>query len=201
MAKDGTENAVRVLAADEEENIQLQVKWRFKKTGQGLKYDDKIYSMLQEIVTDSINEFKNGYGDRIEISVNYTSGDMSVRDYGRGLPVGELEPHYMWISSSLWPKDDRNRFFLAITGSKEVNALSARFCARSVRDGEYEEIVLEGKRLTSHVRGKCGADEKNGMFVRWIPDTAMLHDFTVVEKHVVRRIKECAEANPGLKFS
>ena len=58
MAKDGTENAVRVLAADEEENIQLQVKWRFKKTGQGLKYDDKIYSMLQEIVTDSINEFK-----------------------------------------------------------------------------------------------------------------------------------------------
>ena len=64
--------------------------WCYGKIGDGWEYDDGVYQMLQEVITNSIDEFKTGYGNRSEISIDYASGEMSVRDYGRGAPLGNL---------------------------------------------------------------------------------------------------------------
>ena len=86
------------------------------------------------------------------------------------------------------------------TSAVNVSALSAVSRFRSVCNGKYGSLeVCHGKKV-SYDMGECGADEKNGMLVRWTPDTTVLPAFTIVEEHVVRRIKECAAANPGLKF-
>ena len=82
----------------------------------------------------------------------------------------------------------------------KVSALSASFLVRSVRDGEYGRLVVRHGKKVSYDMGECGAGEKNGMLVRWTPDTTVLPAFTIVEEHVVRRIKECVAANPGLRF-
>lgn len=175
----------------------------YGKIGDGSEYDDCIYQMLQEVVTNSIDEFKTGYGGRVEISINYASGEMSVRDYGRGVPIGSIARCFVGGDlSGMWPSNEIviTPDWVASAGVKKVCALSARFQVRSVREGEYGEIVVEGGKIILHKRDRCTADEKNGLLVRWTPDTTILPAFTVVEEHVVCRIKECAAANPGLTF-
>ena len=175
----------------------------YGKIGDGREYDDCVYQMLQEVIKNSIDEFKTGYGNRIEISIDYASGEMSVRDYGRGAPIGNIVSCFvggnlrgMWPSNEIVITPD----CVASAGVKKVCALSVRFHVRSVREGEYGEIVVEGGKMILHEQGKCAAEEKNGLFVRWIPDATIFPKLAIVEEHVVRRIKECAAANPGLKF-
>ena len=102
----------------------------------------------------------------------------------------------------MWPSDDVviTPDWVASAGVKKVCALSARFQVRSVREGEYDEVIVEEEKITFHERNKCGVDEKNGLLVRWTPDATVLPAFTIVEEHVVRRISECVAANPELKF-
>ena len=189
------------------DHIRMHPDMYYKKLGDGKLYDDCIYQMLQGIIDNSIDEFKMGYGNRIEVSVDCSSGYMSVRDYGRGVPIDWLERCFIaQCCGGMYSSDFDNidyikqRRLYGWAGAASVSALSAHFQVRSVRSGKYGRLVVRCGKKVSYDMGECGADEKNGMLVRWTPDTTVLPAFTIVEEHVVRRIKECAAANPGLKF-
>ena len=173
----------------------------YGKLGDGTGYFDCIYLMLQAIIDNSIDEFKMGFGDRIEVAVDYATGEMCVRDYGRGAPVEELCDCFIaHDGGGMYSADFKMDHAVPWTSAVKVSALSEGFLVQSVCNGKYGRLeVCHGKKV-SYDMGECGADEKNGMLVRWTPDTTVLPAFTIVEEHVVRRIKECAAANPGLKF-
>lgn len=173
----------------------------YGKIGNGKEYYDCIYLMLQEIIDNSIDEFKMGYGNRVEVSVDYVTGEMSVRDYGRGAPVEKLDDCFIaHYCGGMYSADFKLEDAVSWAGASKVSALSASFLVQSVRDGKYGRLVLRHGKKVSYDMGGCGAGEKNGMLVRWTPDITVLPAFTVVEEHVVCRIKECAAANPGLRF-
>ena len=173
----------------------------YGKLGDGTGYFDCIYLMLQAIIDNSIDEFKMGFGDRIEVAVDYATGEMCVRDYGRGAPVEELCDCFIaHDGGGMYSADFKMDHAVPWTSAVKVSALSEGFLVQSVGNGKYGRLeVCHGKKV-SYDMGECGADEKNGMLVRWTPDTTVLPAFTIVEEHVVRRIKECAAANPGLKL-
>ena len=173
----------------------------YGKLGDGTGYFDCIYLMLQAIIDNSIDEFKMGFGNRIEVAVDYGTGEMRVLDYGRGAPVEKLEDYFIaHDGGGMYSADFKMDHAVPWPGASKVSALSASFLVQSVRDGKYGRLVLRHGKKVSYDMGECGADEKNGMLVRWTPDTTVLPAFTIVEEHVVCRIKECAAANPGLKF-
>ena len=173
----------------------------YGKLGDGTEYFDCIYLMLQAIIDNSIDEFKMGFGDRIEVAVDYATGEMRVRDYGRGVPVEKLDDCFIvHDGGGMYSADFKMDHAVPWTSAVKVSALSAVSQFRSVRNGEYGRLEVRHGKKVSYDMGECGADEKNGMLVRWTPDTTVLPAFTIVEEHVVRRIKECAAANPGLTF-
>ena len=173
----------------------------YGKLGDGTGYFDCIYLMLQAIIDNSIDEFKMGFGDRIEVAVDYATSEMCVRDYGRGAPVEELCDCFIaHDGGGMYSADFKMGHAVPWTSAVKVSALSEGFLVQSVCNGKYGRLeVCHGKKV-SYDMGECGADEKNGMLVRWTPDTTVLPAFTIVEEHVVRRIKECVAANPGLRF-
>ena len=177
----------------------------YGKVGNGTEYDDCIYCMLQEVMDNAVDEFRMGYGVQVDVNIDYASGEMSVRDYGRGAPLRKLDECFGCELSSvgMWPSNDieiNSHDLVAMSSVRKVCALSARLIVRSVRDGDYGEIVFERGRQISFVHGTCNENEQNGTHVRWIPDIAIFRDYTIVEENVVRRIANCAKSNPGLKF-
>ena len=173
----------------------------YGKLGDGTEYFDCIYLMLQAIIDNSIHEFKMGYGNRVEVTVDYGTGEMSVRDYGRGAPVEKLGDCFIaHDGGGMYSADFKMDHAVPWPSAMKVSALSEGFLVQSVRDGEYGRLVVRHGKKVSYDIGECSADERNGLLVRWTPDTTILPAFTVVEEHVVRRLKECAAANPGLTF-
>jgi topoisomerase-4 subunit B len=173
----------------------------YGKLGDGTGYFDCIYLMLQAIIDNSIDEFKMGFGDRIEVAVDYATGEMSVRDYGRGVPVEKLDDCFIaHDGGGMYSADFRMNHAVPWTSASKVSALSEGFLVQSVCNEKYGRLEVRHGKKVSYDMGECGAGEKNGMLVRWTPDITVLPAFTIVEEHVVRRIKECAAANPGLKF-
>jgi topoisomerase-4 subunit B len=173
----------------------------YGKLGDGTGYFDCIYLMLQAIIDNSIDEFKMGFGDRIEVAVDYATGEMCVRDYGRGAPVEKLDDCFIaHDGGGMYSADFTMNHAVPWASAMKVSALSEGFLVQSVCTGKYGRLVVRHGKKVSYDIVECGADEKNGMLVRWTPDATVLPAFTIVEEHVVLRIKECAAANPGLKF-
>ena len=173
----------------------------FREVGNGLGYDDCIYQMLQIIVDNSIDEFRCGHGNRIELTVDFDSGKMGVRDYGYGAPVSKLDECFgLHAVGGMYTADAANAASMLISCAMIVNGLSSHFRVRSVRNGEYGEVVFAEGKLVSNETGTSSSDEKKGTFVEWIPDARILPKFTIVEKHVIRRIRNCATVNPGMRF-
>ena len=147
----------------------------FREVGNGSGYDDCIYQMLQIIVDNAIDEFKCGHGNRVEQTVDFASGKMSVRDDGYGAPVSKLDECFgLHAVGRMYTADAANAASMLISCAKIVNGLSSHFRVRSVRDSEYGEVEFA--------------------------DGTILPKYTVVENHVIRRIRNCAAANPGMAF-
>lgn len=180
---------------------RLHTECYYPQIGNGSGYDDCIYLMLQQIVDNSVDEFLMGYGDRVEIYVDFASAEMRVRDYGRGMPLEWLDkcinPLGMRMSG-MYSSDCNCEIHL--THLALICALSSHCFARTVRTGEYGQIIFERGNLVSNECGKCCEDENNGFLFNWIPDSTVIAGLSVKEEHVVNRIKKCAAANPGMSF-
>src|SRR5210317_1339255 len=136
-----TEDNIRSL--DWKEHIRLRPGMYIGKLGDGSSADDGIYILVKEVVDNCIDEFVMGNGRSIDI--NITDGKVSIRDYGRGIPLGKVVDCVSQINTG--GKYDSKAFKKSVglngVGTKAVNALSTHFMVYSVRDGEKKRAVFE----------------------------------------------------------
>src|SRR5699024_3999650 len=154
---------------DWKEHIQLRPGMYIGKLGDGSSRDDGIYVLLKEVIDNSIDEYTMGFGKKIDIKV--AEKEATVRDYGRGMPLGKVKEVVSKINTGA--KYDSKVFQKSVglngVGTKAVNALSAYFKIRSIREGEVKVVEFERGIVTAdHPVAPC--EEPNGTEVTFVPD-------------------------------
>ena len=201
MAKDYGDKSIKTL--DPVTHIRTRPGMYVGEPGTGAMYHDCIYILMKEVIDNSIDEFVMGCGKRIDVNVNYDSGEVSVRDYGRGIPLGKVVDCVSQMNTGGKFDSDAFQFSAGMNGvgTKAVNALSEFFEVRSFREGEFSEAFFKEGRLQSKKRGKQKTAERDGTFIRYKPDVKVLKHFKVREEHVVRRMKMYCYVNAGLTIN
>ena len=189
-----TEENIKSL--DWREHIRLRPGMYIGKSGDGSSPDDGIYVLLKEVIDNCIDEFVMGEGKVIDIIIN--DDYVSVRDYGRGIPLGKLVEVVSKMNTG--GKYDTRAFKKSVglngVGTKAVNALSSKFNVSSTRDGktknaEFELGILKNENLNS-------SDQKNGTFVIFFPDESIFKNYKYRIEYVEKMIKYYVFLNPGL---
>jgi topoisomerase-4 subunit B len=191
------ESKIKTLSSVE--HIRLRAGMYIGRTGDGSQYEDGIYILLKEVIDNAVDEFIMGHGERIDIAIDHESGEVSVRDHGRGIPLGKVVECVSQINTGAKYNDDVFQFSVGLNGvgAKAVNALSSRFRVRSHRDGRYAEAVFSRGRLTAESSGGCPG-ESDGTLVVFTPDPEMFPQYRFREEHVARRLRMYAYLNAGL---
>ncbi len=171
--------------------------------GTGAMYHDCIYILMKEVIDNAIDEFGQGYGKKIDVKVDYGTGEVSVRDYGRGIPLEKVVDCVSQMNTGGKYDNENYQFSAGMNGvgTKAVNALSEFFEVRSFRDGEFSEAFFREGRIQSKKRGVQKTREPNGTFIRYKPDAKVLKNFKVREEHVLRRMKMYCYVNAGLTIN
>ena len=157
------------------EHIRLEPVAYIGRTGSGAHYDDGIYILVKEVIDNGIDEFIMGHGERINVSIE---DDMvTIRDFGRGIPLGKVIDCVSKINTGAKYNDDVFQFSVGLNGvgTKAVNALSTYFLVRSHREGEFVEAEFEAGNLVREEKGKT--DEPNGTLVSFSPDPSIFKKF------------------------
>src|SRR5512135_154398 len=146
------------------EHIRKRTGMYIGRTGDGSDYDDGIYVLLKEVVDNYVDEFIMGFGDRVAVTVE--GPRVTVRDFGRGIPLGKVVECVSRINTGAKYSDDVFQFSVGLNGigTKAVNALSQRFAVRSFRSGEFSGALFERGKLLEEQRGRA-AKEPDGTFV------------------------------------
>jgi len=190
-----TEDNIRSL--DWREHIRLRPGMYIGKLGDGTSADDGIYILLKEVIDNCIDEFVMGAGKTIEISIK--DQQVSVRDYGRGIPLGKVVDVVSKMNTG--GKYDSRAFKKSVglngVGTKAVNALSSTFIVESVRDLQSVTAEFHQGQL-SHQTGPEESGKKRGTRVTFIPDENIFKNFKFRSEYVVRMIKNYVYLNPGL---
>ncbi|MDZ7737537.1 MAG: DNA topoisomerase IV subunit B [Bacteroidales bacterium] len=179
------------------EHIRLRPGMYIGKLGDGSSRDDGIYVLIKEVTDNSIDEFMMGNGKKIDISI--TDREVSVRDYGRGIPLGKL----LDVASKMntGAKYDSKAFKKSVglngVGIKAVNALSSRFLVRSIRDGKASEVEFEKGNLIRET-DIYPTDEQNGVLTSFVPDEEMFGTYHYIAENVEAMLRNYAYLNVGL---
>ena len=191
-----TEDKIKTLSSLE--HIRLRTGMYIGRTGSGAHYDDGIYILVKEVIDNGIDEFIMGHGDRIEVSIE--DDLVTIRDYGRGIPLGKVVDCVSKINTGAKYNDDVFQFSVGLNGvgTKAVNALSTYFLVRSHRDGEFVEAEFESGKLIREEKGKT--DEPNGTLVSFSPDPEIFKKFKFNPDHLARRLRFYAYLNAKLKI-
>lgn len=201
MAVKYDDDTIKTLSAIE--HIRKRTGMYIGRTGDGSQYEDGIYILLKEVLDNAVDEFIMGYGRRVDIDLNYNSGEVSIRDYGRGIPLGKVIECVSQINTGGKFNSDAFQFSVGMNGvgTKAVNALSTRFEVRAFRENEFSGAVFECGKLISRKRGKCAKPERNGTLVRFTPDPTIFKSYQFKEEHVERRLRMYAYLNAGLTLN
>jgi DNA gyrase subunit B/topoisomerase-4 subunit B len=192
------ESKIKTLSSVE--HIRLRTGMYIGRTGDGSQYEDGVYILLKEVLDNAVDEFIMGYGKRVDIAINPTTGVCSVRDYGRGIPLGKIVACVSEINTGGKFNSDSFQFSVGMNGvgTKAVNALSAHFLVRAYRDGEMAEATFTYGKLASEKKGKT--DERNGTLVQFTPDGDIFKKFQFRDEHVSRRLRMYAYLNAGMSL-
>ncbi|MBO4287550.1 MAG: type IIA DNA topoisomerase subunit B [Kiritimatiellae bacterium] len=185
------------------EHIRLRPGMYIGKTGNGSQYEDGIYILLKEVIDNAVDEFIMGYGKRVDITLNYDLGEVSIRDYGRGIPLGKVIDCVSIINTGGKFNDDVFQFSVGMNGvgTKAVNALSTIFEVRSYREGKCAFGIFERGELKKQGIVAADKEERNGTFIRFIPDDSIFKKFQFHEELVLRRMRMYAYLNAGLTLN
>ena len=198
MAKSNyTEDNIRSL--DWKEHIRTRPGMYIGKLGDGSAFDDGIYVLLKEVMDNCIDEFMMGEGNKIEINVK--EGVVSIRDYGRGIPLGKVVEVVSKMNTG--GKYDSEAFKKSIglngVGTKAVNALSINFKVTAFRDGQSKTAEFsKGELIKEHKLNS--SNEKNGTLVEFRPDDTIFKKYHFVHEYLDRMIWNYAFLNTGLKL-
>src|SRR5512136_1334016 len=181
------------------EHIRKRTGMYIGRVGDGTDYDDGIYILLKEIVDNAIDEYIMGYGTRIAVSLD--GSQVTVRDFGRGIPLGKVVECVSRINTGAKYSDEVFQFSVGLNGigTKAVNALSNNFKVVSYRDGQFAGATFKRGKLLEEPKGKT-TDEPDGTFVSFDPDPEIFGPVTFSADHVERRLKLYSFLNAGLRI-
>jgi topoisomerase-4 subunit B len=169
------------------------------KLGNGTSYDDGIYILVKEILDNSIDEYVMGHGKKIELTIK--EGTVTVRDFGRGIPLGKVIDCVSKINTG--GKYDSKAFKKSVglngVGTKAVNALSDYFVVESFREGEVKKAEFDIGALRKDEKLKK-TEERNGTRFQFRPDNDIFKNYSYKSDHVIRLIKNYCYLNPGLSI-
>src|ERR1700741_75414 len=198
MAKGSSSyNEDSIKSLDWKYYIRMRPGMYIGKLGDGSAFDDGIYVLLKEVMDNSIDEFMMGEGKKIDINVK--EGVVSIRDYGRGIPLGKLVDVVSKINTG--GKYDSEAFKKSIglngVGTKAVNALSNKFIVRSFRDGQVKETEFKRGELVKESKLQKSS-EANGTYVEFLPDDSIFKKYHFVHEYIDRMLWNYAFLNTGL---
>ena len=200
MSQEVEYNEDNIQSLDWKAHIRLRPGMYIGKLGDGSAPDDGIYVLLKEIIDNSIDEFVMGHGKIIEIRLE--DSHLSVRDYGRGIPLGKVIECVSQINTG--GKYDSKAFKKSVglngVGTKAVNALSSYFKVSAIRDGQMKTAEFEGGELTcEHPLQKT--DLPNGTLMLFKPDVAVFKQFKFKNEFIETQLWNYAYLNSGLKLN
>src|SRR6266853_1660359 len=181
------------------EHIRLRTGMYIGRIGDGSHYDDGCYILLKEIIDNAIDEYIMGHGKEVQVAIEGTS--VSVRDFGRGIPLGKVIDCVSKINTGAKYNDDVFQFSVGLNGvgTKAVNALSKDFLVRSFREGEFVEASFRQGKLKNEKKGKAGK-EPDGTLIQFEPDPEIFKAVEFRAEHVERRLRHYSYLNTGLKL-
>lgn len=194
---DYTEESIKSL--DWREHIRLRPGMYIGKLGDGSSPDDGIYVLVKEVIDNCIDEYTMGYGKTIELTIDGKT--VTIRDYGRGIPLGKVVDVVSKINTGA--KYDSKAFQKSVglngVGTKAVNALSNFFKVSSIREGKVKEAEFErGILIKEFKETKTG--DGNGTLVTFIPDETIFKNFHFRPEFLEDQIWNYCFLNAGLRF-
>jgi len=190
-----------IVHLEDMEHIRLRPGMYIGKLGDGSSHDDGIYVLIKEVIDNSIDEFTSGFGKKIEVKINFAERKVSIRDYGRGIPLGKLVEAVSKLNTGA--KYDSKVFQKSVglngVGTKAVNALSSWFRVQSFREGmTHWAEFSEGKLTADSDTIADTTNAESGTLVEFIPDTKLFGNYHFISQYVEDRIWNYAYLNRGL---
>ena len=189
------EDSIRSL--DWKEHIRLRPGMYIGKMGNGSSPDDGVYILLKEVIDNSVDEFVMGNGKTIEVTVK--NNKLSVRDYGRGIPLGKVVDCVSKINTGA--KYDSKVFKKSVglngVGTKAANALSSYFRIRSIRDGKSKLVEFEQGNIINEEPIQENSSRK-GTKVTFIPDEELFGKYRFINEYIEKMMWNYCYLNPGL---
>jgi topoisomerase-4 subunit B len=201
MAKDSKEyDESSIRSLDWREHIRLRPGMYIGKLGDGSAKDDGIYVLVKEVIDNCIDEHMMGYGKNIDVKI--TDQHVTVRDYGRGIPLGKVVDVVSKINTGA--KYDSGAFQKSVglngVGTKAVNALSNFFKVQAFREGQTKLAEFKRGVLVSDPR-VTKSDEKNGTLVEFEPDNSMFKNYHFIPEYLDDLMWNYAFLNAGLTMN
>lgn len=197
MHKRGTYDESKIRHLDDTEHIRTRPGMYIGRLGDGSHAEDGIYVLLKESIDNSIDEFNEGFGKRIEVSIDNDRA-ATIRDYGRGIPLGSLVDAVSKLNTGA--KYDTSVFTASVglngVGLKAVNALSLKFVVRSYREGRMHEATFERGRLQEEYYEDT--QEEDGTYVYFEPDPELFLHFHFEDETVDTMLRNYTYLNTGL---
>ena len=194
-----TYNEDNIKSLDWKEHIRMRPGMYIGKLGDGSSQDDGIYILLKEVIDNCIDEYVMGHGKKIDLEIK--DGIVSVRDYGRGIPLGKVVDCVSKINTG--GKYDSKAFKKSVglngVGTKAVNALSERFVVKAIRENkakvaEFSQGILEKE--SKIIKAK----EFNGTYIEFEPDRSIFNNYKYRSEYVESQLWNYAYLNAGLKL-
>jgi topoisomerase-4 subunit B len=195
MSTNYDEGTIQTL--DWQEHIRRRPGMYIGKLGDGTSADDGIYVLLKEVMDNSVDEFMMGYGKKISVDIDQDR--VTIRDYGRGIPLGKLVDVVSIMNTGA--KYDNKVFKKSVglngVGIKAVNALSIDFTIKAVREGVAKEVYFS-KGVKTGEKDFTGVEEENGTMVTFVPDQSVFKKYRYLNDYVVNMLKIYTFLNAGL---
>ena len=191
------EDSIRSL--DWKEHIRLRPGMYIGKLGDGSAPDDGIYVLMKEVIDNCIDEHTMGYGKQIEIGI--VGKEVTIRDYGRGIPLGKIVDVVSKINTGA--KYDSKAFQKSVglngVGTKAVNALSEDFLVTAFREGKQRTATFKKGVLVSETK-EVKTTEANGTLVVFTPDSSMFKNFHYIHEYIDGQLWNYCYLNAGLSI-
>ena len=191
------EDSIRSL--DWKEHIRLRPGMYIGKLGDGSAPDDGIYVLMKEVIDNCIDEHTMGYGKQIEIGI--VGKEVTIRDYGRGIPLGKIVDVVSKINTGA--KYDSKAFQKSVglngVGTKAVNALSEDFLVTAFREGKQRTATFKKGVLVQETK-EIKTTEANGTLVVFTPDTSMFKNYHYIHEYIDGQLWNYCYLNAGLSI-
>jgi topoisomerase-4 subunit B len=193
-------NEESIKSLDWREHIRLRPGMYIGKLGDGSSMDDGIYILVKEVVDNCIDEFTMGHGKRVDLKI--VDGEVTVRDFGRGIPLGKVVDVVSKINTGA--KYDSKAFQKSVglngVGTKAVNALSSYFKVEAYREGRAKAAEFNKGLLVKEYK-EAATDQPNGTFVTFRPDDTVFKHYHFINEYVENQIWNYCFLNAGLTIN